>query len=143
MKKSVTIVIAILLLAMPLLAQEEKYTEEEALQLISAYEAREGEANAKVEKEQVKIESLKAQLSEMDQAIADIKAEIESKEEIEEIYKTYVVKPGDWLSKLAEYPEVYGWGNYARWKEIYKANKDLIKDPNLIYPNWKLKIPRE
>jgi len=140
MKKSVTIVIAILLLAMPLLAQEEKYTEEEALQLVAAYESREGEANAKIEKEQVKIESLKAQLSEVDQAIADIKAEIESKEEI---YKTYVVKPGDWLSKLAEYPEVYGWGNYARWKEIFNANKDLIKDPDLIYPNWTLKIPRE
>jgi len=141
MKKSVTIVIAILLLAMPLLAQEEKYTEEEALQLVAAYEAREGEANAKAEEEQVKIESLKAQLSELDQAIADIEAEIKAKEE--EIRNTYVVKPGDWLSKLAEYPDVYGWGNYARWKEIYNANKDLIKDPNLIYPDWKLKIPRE
>ncbi|MEA3431231.1 MAG: LysM peptidoglycan-binding domain-containing protein [candidate division WOR-3 bacterium] len=141
MKKSVTIVIAILLLAMPLLAQEEKYTEEEALQLVAAYEAREGEANAKAEEEQVKIESLKAQLSELDQAIADIEAEIKAKEE--EIRNTYVVKPGDWLSKLAEYPEVYGWGNYARWKEIYNANKDLIKDPDLIYPDWKLKIPRE
>ena len=141
MKKSVTIVIAILLLAMPLLAQEEKYTEEEALQLVAAYEAREGEANAKAEEEQVKIESIKAQLSELDQAIADIEAEIKAKEE--EIRNTYVVKPGDWLSKLAEYPEVYGWGNYARWKEIYNANKDLIKDPDLIYPDWKLKIPRE
>jgi len=141
MKKSITIVIAILLLAMPLLAQEEKYTEEEALQLVAAYEAREGEANAKAEEEQVKIESLKAQLSELDQAIADIEAEIKAKEE--EIRNTYVVKPGDWLSKLAEYPEVYGWGNYARWKEIFNANKDLIKDPDLIYPDWKLKIPRE
>jgi len=141
MKKSVTIVIAILLLAMPLLAQEEKYTEEEALQLVAAYEAREGEANAKAEEEQVKIESIKAQLSELDQAIADIEAEIKAKEE--EIRNTYVVKPGDWLSKLAEYPEVYGWGNYARWKEIFNANKDLIKDPDLIYPDWKLKIPRE
>jgi len=141
MKKSVTIVIAILLLAMPLLAQEEKYTEEEALQLVAAYEAREAEANAKAEEEQVKIESIKAQLSELDQAIADIEAEIKAKEE--EIRNTYVVKPGDWLSKLAEYPEVYGWGNYARWKEIFNANKDLIKDPDLIYPDWKLKIPRE
>lgn len=57
-------------------------------------------------------------------------------------YDTYVVKPGDWLSKLAEYPEVYGWGNYAMWPRIYEANKDLIKDPDLIYPGWELKIPR-
>lgn len=140
MKKSVTIVIAILLLAMPLLAQEEKYTEEEALQLVAAYESREGEANAKIEEEQVKIESLKAQVSELDNAIIGIKAKITAKEE--EIRNTYVVKPGDWLSKLAEYPKVYGRGKYARWKEIYKANKDLIKNPDLIYPNWQLKIPR-
>jgi len=141
MKRAVTILIAVLLFAMPLLAQEEKYTEEEALALIAAYEAREAEANVKMEEEQAKVESLKAQLSELDKAIADIKAEIKAKEE--EIRNTYVVKPGDWLSKLAEYPEVYGWGNYARWKEIFNANKDLIKDPDLIYPNWKLKIPRE
>lgn len=141
MKRAVTILIAVLLFAMPLLAQEEKYTEEEALALIAAYEAREAEANVKLEEEQAKVESLKAQLSELDKAIADIEAEIKAKEE--EIRNTYVVKPGDWLSKLAEYPEVYGWGNYARWKEIFNANKDLIKDPDLIYPNWKLKIPRE
>lgn len=54
----------------------------------------------------------------------------------------YTVKSGDWLSKLAEYKEVYGKGNWKRWPEIYKANKRLIKDPDLIYPNWKLEIPR-
>lgn len=57
-------------------------------------------------------------------------------------YDIYVVMPGDWLSKLAEYPEVYGWGNYARWPDIYHANDDLIWDPDLIYPYWELKIPR-
>jgi len=57
-------------------------------------------------------------------------------------YDIYVVVPGDWLSKLAEYPEVYGWGNYARWPDIYHANQDLIWDPDLIYPGWELKIPR-
>jgi len=141
MKRSVTIMIVILLFAMPLLAQEEKYTEEEALQLIAAYEARETEANAKTVMEQAKIESLKAQLSELDNAIADIEAKIEAKKE-EMAFGVYVVKSGDWLSKIAEYPEVYGWGNYARWKEIFNANKDLIKNPDLIYPNWTLKIPR-
>lgn len=49
----------------------------------------------------------------------------------------YVVKKGDNLSKIAK--EVYG--NAGRWKEIYKANKDQIKDPNLIRPGWKLRIP--
>ncbi|UYQ93024.1 LysM peptidoglycan-binding domain-containing protein [Chitinophaga horti] len=47
----------------------------------------------------------------------------------------YVVKSGDSLSKIAKnYPGV-------TWKEIFEANKDQIKDPNLIHPGQKLKIP--
>ncbi len=32
--------------------------------------------------------------------------------------------------------------NPRLWKNIYKANKDKIKDPDLIYPGWLLKIPK-
>ena len=46
----------------------------------------------------------------------------------------YEVVKGDNLSKIGK---KYGVG----WKEIYEANKDLIKDPDLIQPGWKLKIP--
>jgi nucleoid-associated protein YgaU len=46
----------------------------------------------------------------------------------------YEVVSGDNLSKIGK---KYGMG----WKEIYEANKDLIKDPDLIQPGWKLKIP--
>jgi nucleoid-associated protein YgaU len=46
----------------------------------------------------------------------------------------YEVVAGDSLSKIGQ---KYGVG----WKEIYEANKDLIKDPDLIHPGWKLKIP--
>ncbi len=49
--------------------------------------------------------------------------------------QVYEVKSGDSLSKIAKhYPGV-------TWKEIFEANKDQIKDPNLIYPGQKLKIP--
>ena len=27
------------------------------------------------------------------------------------------------------------------WKEIFEANRDKIKDPDMIQPGWKLKIP--
>ena len=83
----------------------------------------------------LRVRSLKNVIDELNAKIAELEKQIE-----EQSY--YVVKPGDWLSKLAEYPDVYGHGNYARWREIYKANKDLIQDPDLILPGWKLKIPR-
>ena len=47
----------------------------------------------------------------------------------------YTVVKGDSLSKIGE---KYG----VAWKKIYEANKDQIKDPDLIQPGWKLKIPR-
>jgi nucleoid-associated protein YgaU len=50
----------------------------------------------------------------------------------------YVVVAGDSLSKIAK--RVYGEAN--QWHRIHEANKDLIKDPNLIHPGQKLKIPR-
>ena len=49
----------------------------------------------------------------------------------------YVVKPGDSLSKIAK--AHYGKAN--DWKRIFEANKDILKDPNLIHPGQKLKIP--
>ena len=51
--------------------------------------------------------------------------------------KTYVVVKGDSLSKIAK--REYGDAN--KWRTIYEANKDLIKDPDLIYPGQELKIP--
>ena len=34
------------------------------------------------------------------------------------------------------------YGDPWKWKMIYKANTDLIRDPHWIYPGWVLKIPR-
>jgi nucleoid-associated protein YgaU len=51
--------------------------------------------------------------------------------------RSYVVQPGDSLSKIAK--EVYGDAN--RWREILEANQDQIKDPSMIRPGWELRIP--
>lgn len=48
----------------------------------------------------------------------------------------YVVAPGDSLSKIGQ---KYG----VSWQEIYEANRDQVKDPDLIQPGWRLKIPRK
>jgi nucleoid-associated protein YgaU len=52
----------------------------------------------------------------------------------------YIVIRGDFLSKIAGYPQIYG--NPFQWKRIYEANKRMIKDPNVIYPEMVLAIPR-
>ena len=51
--------------------------------------------------------------------------------------KVYEVKSGDSLSKIAK--REYGDAN--AWKAIFEANKDILKDPNKIFPGQKLKIP--
>lgn len=51
--------------------------------------------------------------------------------------KTYEVQAGDTLSKIAK--REYGDAN--KWKRIYDANTDILKDPDKIYPGQTLKIP--
>ena len=51
--------------------------------------------------------------------------------------RTYTVQKGDTLWKIAK--EVYGKG--SDWHRIHEANKDVIKDPDLIQPGWTLRIP--
>ena len=49
----------------------------------------------------------------------------------------YTVAPGDSLSKIAK--RFYSDAN--QWRKIYDANRDQIKNPDLIQPGQKLKIP--
>jgi nucleoid-associated protein YgaU len=51
--------------------------------------------------------------------------------------KYYVVQSGDSLSKIAQ--EFYG--KASEYPRIFEANREVIKDPNLIYPGQKLRIP--
>jgi nucleoid-associated protein YgaU len=51
--------------------------------------------------------------------------------------QTYTVAKGDSLSKIAK----RFYGNAGDWKKIYEANKDVIKNPDLIYPGQTFRIP--
>jgi nucleoid-associated protein YgaU len=54
---------------------------------------------------------------------------------------THTVKKGECLWYIAGYPEIYG--NPLEWPKIYKANRDIIRNPDLIYSGQVLRIPRE
>jgi nucleoid-associated protein YgaU len=49
----------------------------------------------------------------------------------------HVVVRGDTLSKIAE----HYYGDGALYPKIFEANRDLIKNPDLIQIGWKLRIP--
>jgi len=59
---------------------------------------------------------------------------------IKELEKNqHLVVKGEYLSKIASYTESYG--DPFQWTKIYEANKNQIKDPNLIYPEQILVLP--
>lgn len=51
--------------------------------------------------------------------------------------RTYVVAKGDSLSAIAKQE----YGDAKEWPRIYDANRDIIKDPDLIYPGQTLRLP--
>lgn len=51
--------------------------------------------------------------------------------------RTYTVKPGDSLSKIAE----HFYGHSSEYNKIFEANRDKLKDPNKIQPGQDLVIP--
>jgi len=65
------------------------------------------------------------------EGVAAVEAEVEN----DPVFHT--VKKGDTLWAIAE--ETLG--NGARYKEIFEANKPMLKDPDLIYPGQNLRIP--
>jgi nucleoid-associated protein YgaU len=69
----------------------------------------------------------------------DAEAETPLVEEEKVEFTEYVVEKNDSLSSIAK--KVYGNGN--KYIHIYKANEDVLKDPNKLYPGMKLKIPAQ
>ena len=49
----------------------------------------------------------------------------------------YTIESGDSLSKIAK--QFYG--NAMDYPKLFEANKEVIKDPDLIYPGQKIRVP--
>ena len=65
-----------------------------------------------------------------------VSAKVESTEEIIG-ESTYTIEKGDTLSKIAQ--ERYG--RAGAWREIFEANRDVIEDPDRIFPGQVIKLP--
>lgn len=71
--------------------------------------------------------------------ISEVKAdEVSAPEQTIEV-QFYEVQKGDSLWKIAA--NFYGSGN--DYPKIFEANKEVIKDPDLIFPGQKLRIPMD
>jgi len=57
------------------------------------------------------------------------------------VYDQYTVVRGDYLWRISKKQDIYG--DPYQWYRIYSYNREMIKNPDLIYPNWNLKIQRE
>jgi len=69
--------------------------------------------------------------------VTEISAENLNAPEPEVKVEYYVIESGDTLSKIAK--EYYG--NAMDYPKIFEANREVIKDPDLIYPGQKIRIP--
>ena len=56
----------------------------------------------------------------------------------EEETEFYTIVSGDTLSKIAK--QYYG--DAMKYPVIFEANREVIKDPNLIYPGQQIRIPK-
>ncbi|MDG4717110.1 LysM peptidoglycan-binding domain-containing protein [Winogradskyella sp. YYF002] len=63
--------------------------------------------------------------------MADIKVADES------VYARHTVKSGETLGKIAK----HYYGDAMKYKEIFEANTNILKNPDLIHPDQELVIP--
>ena len=140
MKKLVLALGLIVLVAGSLMAENAGLTPEEALAQIQDYKSKTEALNSEIQSLQSTLESLRNEVQALDTQINQLKEEINSlKAEIAKYPSEYEVQPGDYLAKIAAMRYIYN--NAKAWPRIYRANRDKIKNPNLIYPGWVLKIP--
>jgi nucleoid-associated protein YgaU len=71
------------------------------------------------------------------QGITEVKTDNLTAPEATERVEYYVIKSGDTLSGIAA--KFYGKGSL--YPRIFEANREVIKNPDLIYPGQKIRIP--
>ncbi|CAN7544234.1 LysM peptidoglycan-binding domain-containing protein [Pseudoxanthomonas sp. LjRoot143] len=67
---------------------------------------------------------------------SDVTARVDSTAEIVG-EQSYTIEKGDTLSKIAK----THYGSANAWKQIFEANRDVIDDPDRIFPGQVIKLP--
>ena len=67
---------------------------------------------------------------------SDVTAKVDSTEEIIG-ERTYTIESGDTLSKIAKEQL----GRASAWRDIFEANRDVIDNPDRIFPGQVIKLP--
>ena len=72
-------------------------------------------------------------------AVTEVEEEEEEKEKEKALEKVefYEIKSGDTLSAIAK---AY-YGDFNKYPQIFEANREVIEDPDKIYPGQKIRIP--
>lgn len=70
--------------------------------------------------------------------VSEVKVDGKSAAALDDGTQYYVIKSGDTLSAIAK--QFYGDAN--KYPVIFNANREVIKDANLIFPGQKIRIPK-
>lgn len=82
----------------------------------------------------------KAEEARAEQAEARRRAERAKYERTQSLPLRHTVKRGETLPQIAALAEIYG--DSSLWPLLYRANRDQIRDPKILWPGQQLKIPR-
>ena len=80
-----------------------------------------------------KVDSTAEQVKKAD--FSDVTATVDSTAEIIG-ERTYTIEKGDTLSKIAKEQL----GHASAWKQIFEANRDVLDDPDRIFPGQVIKL---
>ncbi len=104
--------------------QEENKAEEEVRQ------------ETKVEADETPVSAIEEEINREEIPVKSIVSS-SMKEQPQKEYKYYVVLKNDTLQKIS----YKFYGTTRKWKLIYEENKNVIKNPDRLYPGTKIKIP--
>jgi nucleoid-associated protein YgaU len=138
-----SIVFVLFLLAPTIAWAQEKLTEDQAQAELLSVKDKLAQAETKISSLESEIATLKSDIAALETKRSGLETKLTGLKETWKRcqYGRYKVVDGDWLSKISSMRATYN--NGKKWPTIFEANKDRIKNPNLIYPGWVLLVPTQ